>query len=239
MDEMTAVFTEDMVTPFTFEEAAGAMRTALWDALGKKYPSNSCLALALAKTALETGRWRFIHCFNWGNIKAGRAYVGMYTSFACNEVLDGKVVWFAPGGRLDKKGGIVIAEPSAVPPGHHQTRFRAYANRFDGAYQYVEFVASGRYVDAWHELLEGDPDGYVMALYRKGYFTADPKIYGKGVKALHAEFLARLEGKEWPQAKVVDLEWERIRATIRGNLLNYRMIPDGQYEELHHAPRVA
>jgi len=234
MDEMTAVFTEDMVTPFTFEDAAEAMRAALRDALKGVNPSNAALALALAKTALETGRWKFIHCYNWGNIKAGKAYVGMYTSFACNEVLNGKVVWFAPGGRLDKKGGVVVAEHSPVPPGHVQTRFRAYANRFDGAYQYVEFVASGRYVDAWNELLEGDADGYVMALYRKGYFTADPKIYGKGVKSLFEEFKTKLDGKVWPKPEVVDLEWERIRATIRGNLLNYHVLSDSDKDELLH-----
>lgn len=238
MDEMNAVFTDDVVTPFSFDEAAEAMRDALYGTLGA-YPSNACLALALAKTALETGRWQHIHCFNWGNIKAGKTYAGMYTSFACNEVLRGQVVWFAPGGRLDKKGGTVVSEASTVPPGHYQTRFRAFANRFDGAFQYIDFIASGRYVDAWHELLAGDPDGYVKALHDKGYFTADPAIYGKGVKSLFNEFLAKLDGKEWPQAEVVDLEWEKIRATIRGNLLNYPAISDEEYDELHHTPRAA
>ncbi len=234
MEEMTAVFTEDRLTPFTFDEAAEAMRAALWNELGKEYPSIPCLALALAKTALETGRWQQIHCYNWGNIKAGQAYVGMYTSFKCNEVIGGKTIWFAPEGQLASKDGPLVGPKSPVPPGHVQTRFRAYANKYDGAYQYVEFVASGRYVDAWKELLEGDAEGYVQALYKKGYFTADPAIYGKGVKSLCREFQARLEGKSWPAAKVVDLEWERIKATIRGNMLNYHILSADEKMELTH-----
>ncbi len=37
------------------------------------------LALALAKTALETGRWQRIWNSNFGNIKASESYVGQYT----------------------------------------------------------------------------------------------------------------------------------------------------------------
>jgi len=221
MDQMTATFTEDHLTPFSFEVAAEAMRAALMDQLGGQRPTDGALSLALAKTALETGRWQYIHCYNWGNIKAGSAYVGQYTSFACNEVLGGKVVWFSPAGRLDGKGGRVVAEASPVPPGHYQTRFRAYANQYDGAYEYVDFVASGRYVDAWRELLAGDADGYVNALHARGYFTADPTIYGKGVKSLQAEFSAKLQGHDWPAQNVPDPDWELIRATILGNALNH------------------
>lgn len=234
MDEMVATFTDDQLTPFSFDVAAEAMMAALMDALGGKHPTDDTLSLALAKTALETGRWKYIHCYNWGNIKAGKAYVGQYTSFACNEVLGGKVVWFAPGGRLDGKGGSVVAEPSPVPPGHYQTRFRAYANQFDGAYEYVDFVASGRYVDAWKELLVGDSDGYVQALHDKGYFTADPAVYGKGVKSLQAEFKAKLQGKQWPVAETVDIEWERIRAMIIGNSLNHSYDWGDERDQVYH-----
>lgn len=221
MDQMTATYTEDQLTPFSFDVAAEAMRAALMDALKGQHPTDDTMSLALAKTALETGRWQYIHCYNWGNIKAGQSYVGQYTAFACNEVLGGKVVWFAPGGRLAQKGGPVVAEASPLPPGHYQTRFRAYANQYDGAYEYVDFVASGRYVDAWKELLVGDADGYVNALHAKGYFTADPAVYGRGVKSLQAEFRAKLQGKDWPAAQTEDFDWDLIRATIIGNSLNH------------------
>jgi len=156
------------------------MRQGIYVATGVE-PSDRALALALAKTALETARWKSMWNWNWGNIKAGENFEGMYTCISLNEVLEGKTVWFAPSGRLDVKGGRVIAEAYKVPPGHPQTRMRAYANGFDGAQEYVTFLANGRYRDAWARLLEGDPVGFVRELKAKGYFTADESSYRLGV----------------------------------------------------------
>ena len=202
---MLATFTPDVLTPFSFEVAAEAIEAAIQQALRGAVPSRQAVALGLAKTALETGRWKKIHCYNWGNIKAGEKYAGQYTSFLLNEVLGGKVVWFAPEGQLAGGPGTpVVGQRWDVPPGHPQTRMRAYAGPTDGAYQYIDFVAGGRYVDAWHELLEGDPEGYVHALKLKGYFTADEAIYAKGVKSLFNEFRAKLDGASVPEADVDD-----------------------------------
>lgn len=215
-------------TPVAFEYAAGALSAALASAIGHT-PSFEVLALSLAKTTLESGRdgdryWVSSRHWNIGNIKAGAQYSGMFTTYACNEVLDGKVVWFSPHGRLSGRGGVVVSEPYEDPPGHPQTRFRAYANAFDGAYQYVDFIASGRYRDAWAELLEGDATGYVNALHAKGYFTADPGVYSSGVFSLHREFIAKLKGEAMPnmwipgheviQSMLAQQEWNQreIRA---------------------------
>lgn len=203
---MLATYKPAENTPVSFEEAAGAMSAALASVLGAT-PATKVLALALAKTTLEAGRqgpklWAYSKCFCIGNIKAGPQYEGMYTAYKCNEVLKGRVVWFAPEGQLTARDGDVTGLAWAVPPAHPQCRFRAYANVFDGAYQYVDFVATGRYVDAWEELLEGDAAGYVAALHRKGYFTADPEVYAKGVLSLHREFIAKLSGRSAP-----DIMW--------------------------------
>lgn len=212
---MTAVYVEDQLTPMSFEDAAEAMTAALTDQL-KAPPSDEVKALALAKTALETARWQSIHLSNWGNVKAGTAYVGMYTAFACNEVLGGQVVWFSPRGRLDKKGGSVVAEAFDGEPWHPQTRFRAYANRFDGAYQYVELIATGRYQAAWARLLAGDPAGFVHALKLAGYFTADESLYLAGVLGLYKEMLARVRGL--PHEHLVPtIDHDAVWATIRGD----------------------
>lgn len=196
---MLATYKPAENTPVSFELADHAITAALSSALGKEPPLKA-RALALAKTVLEAGRqgellWAYSKCFCIGNIKAGPNYLGMFTTYTCNEVLGGKVVWFSPFGRLAGKGGVVVSEASENPPGHYQTRFRAYANVFDGAYQYVDFIASGRYVDAWSELLEGDAAGYVAALHQKGYFTADPVVYARGVISLCKEFEAKLAGR--------------------------------------------
>ncbi len=216
-DVMTATYVEDLLTPFSLETAAAAMKAALQTQLGRA-PSDEVLALALAKTALETGRYKSIHRYNWGNVKAGAAYVGMYTAFACNEVLAGKLVWFSPRGRLDKQGGVVVAEHYDGEPWHPQTRFRAYANEYDGSYEYVALIANGRYKKAWAALLAGSVSGFVHELKLAGYFTADEALYLKGVSGLYQEMLARVRGLPH-EAHVPegDHDFERILATIRGD----------------------
>ena len=214
---MLATFTPDVLTSMSFELAAEAMKAALRAQLNTA-PSEPTLALALAKTALETGRWQKIHCNNWGNIKASPKYEGMYTCFGCDEIFNGKRTWFDPDTPYDPNDPLALPNPNfakpTVPPGNPQTRFRAYANRFDGAYQYVDFVASGRYVDAWNELLQGDAAGYVAALKRKNYFTADETLYAKGVISLQNEMLKRLQGLPVLQREIADAELQLIRAAI-------------------------
>ncbi len=187
-----AVYVPPVKTPLTFAEAARSMRQGIYVATGEQ-PTNAALALALAKTALETGRWQSMWNYNWGNVKAGAEYHGMYTCITLNEVLNGRTVWFAPEGELVRKDGPLKYEPLLVPPGHAQTRMRAYANAYDGAQQYADFVANGRYRDAWQRLLAGDPAGYVHALKMKGYFTADEATYRRGVERIFAEYLSGLE----------------------------------------------
>lgn len=209
---MKATYVYPIKTPRTFEEATRAMSAALLSVLGSPPPLKT-LALGLAKTVLECGRdtkaglvWTSSYNSGIGNIKSGPDYVGQFTAYPCNEVLAAGVVWFDPRGRLNRRGGDVIAEKWEAPPWHPQCRFRSYANHFDGAHSYVDFVANGRYRDAWKELLEGDPWDYVMALHAKGYFTADPVVYVKGVKSLHSEFLKRLEGLHADPVEIPDCD---------------------------------
>lgn len=194
---MLATWTHDKVTPLPFDRAAPAMRYALTNAIGSK-PTDACLALALAKCALETGRWKSCHCWNWGNIKAGEKYEGMYCTFELNEVLDGKVVWFSPRGRLDKKGGAVIAEAWSDPPGHPQTRMRAHENEFAGADAYVRFMlegSGGRFRPAFERMKAGDAAGMVHLMKVAGYMTADEGPYASAVASIDREFLGKLAGQ--------------------------------------------
>jgi hypothetical protein len=216
---MIATWVPARLTPLTFDEASAALASALRDQLEGKAPSRETLALACAKSALETGRWRSIWNSNFGNIKAGEQYAGNYCTIELNEVLKGQVVWFSPRGRLDRKGGKVVAEPFDDPPGHPQTRMRAYANRFDGALSYVNFVAGGRYTGAWQKLLAGDALGYVHALKLAGYFTADEATYAKSVVSMQREFLGKLAGQAPDTHEPEDHEWEAIRASIQGHSL--------------------
>ncbi len=194
---MKAVYVPPQKTPLAFGEAVACMRQGIHVATGSP-PSDRALALALAKTALETGRWKSMWNWNFGNVKSGEEYAGMYTCVSLNEVLQGKVVWFDPEGQLDRKGGSVTGLLWQVPPGHPQTRMRAYANAYDGAQAYVTFVALGRYREAWEKLIDGDVAGYVHALKQRGYFTADEATYRRGVERIYEEFLDKLEAPREP-----------------------------------------
>lgn len=214
---MLAEFVPDVLTPFSFEEAAEAMEQALYNVLPGGTVPRTVLALALSKSALETGRWKKIHCNNWGNVKAGTTYRGMYTAFLLNEILNGKIVWFAPEGQLaGGPGTALVGQRWEVPPGHPQTRMRAYANRFDGAYSYVEFVAGGRYAKAWQELLKGNPAGYSKALKAAGYYTADEALYTKGVVGLFNEFEGKLAGRTVPEYEIDDDAQDLARLVLAG-----------------------
>ncbi len=213
---MRAVYVEPQRTPISFDLALHAMKWALKCRVGTRL-TDEAIALALAKTALETGRWTQIWRDNWGNVKAGDLYQGMFTCITLNEVLGGKLVWFAPEGELTaapSRGGKLKGKPIAVPDGHPQTRMRSYANEFDGVDSYVEFVANGRYSEAWGYLLRGDAVAYVHALKVAGYFTADEALYARGVVALQREMLARIRSEAPPPA--VDLEWERLLHAVPG-----------------------
>lgn len=210
---MIATFTPDVLTPLTFEQAAGAMRAALSSTMTAR-PSDPVLALALAKNAFETARWKSMHCWNMGNVKAGDSYVGMFTCFACGENLNDGVHWFEPDG-TDKnltKGTVSRPVAFTVPPGHPQTRFRAYANEFDGAYSYVDFVASSHYAAAWQALLTGDARAFVHQLKAAHYFTGPEEAYALGVISMQREFMGKLKGLS-PEPAAVD--WGKANASIR------------------------
>lgn len=218
---MKAIFVEARTTPLPFEDAAACMNTALAYVLNAT-PSTPVLALALAKTALETGRWRAIWNNNWGNIKCSESHEGWFTCIGLNEVIGNHVVWFGPAGQLNRKGGEVIGARWNVPPGHPQTRLRAYPDALAGAEDYVHFVATGRYRDAWSELLEGDAAGYVHALKMKGYFTADEATYARGVSSLQREFIAKLEAL--PIGEVDVPEHDEIRGLLAPHPVNVEAV---------------
>src|SRR5690242_20203330 len=94
---------EAKITTLSENEAVHILRES-WFKLFNHYPSNDTLALLYAQSALETGRWKKIYNYNFGNIK--RNGDEDYCMFKCNEIINGKTIWFNPP--------------------HRQTWFRAY-----------------------------------------------------------------------------------------------------------------
>jgi len=169
-------FLIDEVKKLEEAEAAYALREA-WKKIYGQYPSDKSLAVLWAKSALETGRWKIIHCYNFGNIKKLGTHRGnddghYFTMYRCSEILNGKEVWFDPP--------------------HYQTHFRAYKTVEAGAEDYIRFVSQKkRYLKAWQEVINGDPRAYSHELKKAGYYTASESLYTAGVVRLFDSFMKR------------------------------------------------
>lgn len=170
---MKATLVPDELTPLDAKNVARAFRSAYETVCGVS-PTKECLALLVAQSALETGRWKSIHCFNFGNVKASPDYYGFYCQFRCNEVINGKVQWFDPP--------------------HPQCNFRAFQSAESGALDHIRFLATRkRYAYAWQVAQAGTPLAFVEALKAAGYFTADAGPYARAVVSLWKEYLGMLE----------------------------------------------
>ena len=169
----------DQLTPFTDAELAAAILVAYRHVFDDEL-SRRPLCCLVAQCALETGRGRYTHHWNLGNVKASDAYRGAVTYFRCNEMLAGKLQWFDPF--------------------HPQCRFRAFGALSTGAEQHLRFLGTAtrgpnipnRYAEAWAAAMAGDPTGFCDELKRAGYFTADLSIYRTGVVNLFRQLLTEL-----------------------------------------------
>lgn len=197
-----------------------AAREALENALRTSHPGGiwiparrEVVGLVLAKCALEVGRFQKIWNNNFGNIKPGASWSGNFTCILLNEVIDGRIRWFAPDGEVIRlQGGSftpIAGERVQVPPGHPQTRMRHYANRYDGAHGYVDFMRGKAAM--WNALQQGEPVGFVAAMKRGGYFTADEAPYAKAVSSLFREFMLKLEGRVPDETVLDEPVWKAAR----------------------------
>jgi len=164
---------ENRLTPLDRAAAATALVTAYQRLVGR-LPSEKVAALLLAQSALETGHWKSIHNYNFGNIKAGPSYP-LIVQFRCSE-LDGHGV-----------------ETFYEPPDPH-CNFRAYDTAAEGAVDYLKVLQSRPHW--WRGLHTEDASAFVDALATPPkYFTANPTKYKRALASLYEGFrpLARSE----------------------------------------------
>lgn len=153
------------LTPLTRQDVAAALAEAYARVAGGP-PSTRVLALLLAHTAFETGRWQKLHNFNFGNVKAASTF-SFITQFRCSEVENGVEQFFDP-------------------PDPH-CNFRAYSNAADGAADYIKVLQSRPHW--WAGLQTEDPTAFVAALATSPkYFTGDPVAYKRAISSLFDEF---------------------------------------------------
>jgi hypothetical protein len=76
----------NVLTTVTQEEMVQALGKA-WTRLRDDIPTQGRLCLLTAQSAFETGWWKFMHCFNIGNVKSRAGDGCDYTYFKCWEML--------------------------------------------------------------------------------------------------------------------------------------------------------
>jgi hypothetical protein len=153
------------LTPLSQQQASRALAEAYARVTGGP-PTDRVLALLLAQTGFETGRWQKIHNFNFGNAKADLSYP-LVTQFRCSEVEQGIEQFFDP-------------------PDPH-CNFRAYTNAADGAVDYIKVLHSRPHW--WNGLQTEDPNAFVDALATAPkYFTGNPAVYKQAMASLFDEF---------------------------------------------------
>lgn len=156
----------DVLTKVTVPEMFAALRSAWRDAF-REGPKRESLLVLLSQWALETGRGKSMHCFNLGNVKHVPGDGRDFTYFRCNEILNGKEVWFDP------------PNPASC--------FRAYASLDEGAADYLALLHR-RFASAWPAVVAGAPGDFARALYDARYYTADPRLYTRTLVSLFDEF---------------------------------------------------
>lgn len=183
---------DDEVTTATIEEVARALHKAWCDLFGEA-PGRKSILVLLAQGALETGRWKSMHCWNFGNAKAGADVDHCF--FRCNEVLSqraaAEIHMKSPNGTVEI--GRVVGNDVVVwfNPPHPYSRFRAYRDIDEGAAGYLSMMYK-RFSKSWEQVLKGDPVAFVHALKAGSYFTADAVEYSKSVVSLFNEFHKKL-----------------------------------------------
>lgn len=143
-------------TPVTRDALRASLGRA-WTVLHGGPAPDRTLDLLTAQSSLETGNGQRMYNFNFGGIK-GRSSDGDTTCARTHEWEDGRRV---------------------------ETRafFRSYDSLDEGAVDYLSLLQR-RYGDALDAAGRGDPDGFVHALKRHGYFTGPELGYLNTVRRL-------------------------------------------------------
>lgn len=179
------------VTPDALRDAL----SACLERRGVRADAHTLTAL-VAMSAHETGRWASCWNYNFGNVKASPSWTGQYICLNnVWEVLNGVTRWFSPRGETRGKGGPLIGPEYPVPPGHPQTRFRAYATLAEGVESWAAKMATygAPGVVGYRQSLDvllagGSTNAFLKSLKGQRYFTGDLVKYQASVRSYYREF---------------------------------------------------
>jgi len=162
---MTQQVLPNLLTPLTADQAAKALSDGYKKVVGQK-PPKKILSLLVSQTALETGNWKSLHNFNFGNAKATGSdpFIQYY---GCSEVLNGTEQFFQAG------------DPHCV--------FAAHKTAADGAAHYVNVLKSREHW--WQGLQSGSVPKFISGLTTApAYFTANAITYGNTLNKLAIQY---------------------------------------------------
>lgn len=176
-------------TPLDGSQASAYLAHAYQSVTGSP-PSPATLGLLWAQWALETARGQAMYGNNFGGVKARGT---------------------APGANFATHEGFGAAKRRIVD------RFRTYATPEEGARDYVGLLAR-RFPDAFEAAQRGDIQGFASALARRGYFTANPETYRKGLERLAAEHASGVVQPGPSAQALVPLLAEGVRRSLERKL---------------------
>lgn len=207
---------ETVLTEFTVEQVAAAFVEACWRV--NLNPTHDLIVMLLAHSALETGHWKIMRCYNFGNVKATGGWIaggGDFCYYEASENLNAARVRAArktSRPRTDGVDGMDMevrkhrADGRAAVwfwPSHIQCRFRAFDTLDDGASAYVAKLM-GRYASALAMAMAGRVEGYVDEIHRLGYFTAGLAGYKRLLRILFKRYWSTLTDTTDPAERVGD-----------------------------------
>ncbi len=188
---MRAIYVPPVKTPSPPEHISRALRTAITNRYGA--PSDECVAVFHAHIDLETGRTNSCFNYNLNNTKAGEQYEGEYTCLPLlneREMRGGemKTIWYTATAELEFYGGPVKkGTERPLPPGHPQSRFRAFRSLAGAANEKIRWFlesGNGRWRNAFDLAWRGLPGEYVDELKLQNFFTAQLEPYRRAVISL-------------------------------------------------------
>lgn len=186
-EQVSGTYVPTKRTTVTPAELREALRRSL-EARGVNASEHALTGL-VAMSAHETGQWASCWNYNFGNVKASKSWTGQFVCLRnVWEVLNGVTRWFSPSGETVGKDGPLKGEEWAVPPGHPQTRFCAFATIDEGLVGFLDKML-GRYRPSLNVLLAGgSTDAFIAQLKSQGYFTGDLAKYQASVRSFYRKF---------------------------------------------------
>lgn len=190
-------------TRLSAEKAAEAFVIAVRRYL-PELASPELAGILLAHSALETGHWKQLRNYNFGNVKATFEWVqdgGDYVFYEAGEWLTGDQVAAAQRQsrpRTDGGEGADMRERQqddagrgltycSFYPSHPQCRFRSFASAPDGLADHMHKLGE-RYGAALEAAAKGEVSEFVRQLWQKGYFTAVYAPYHDAVVSLYDRY---------------------------------------------------